>query len=79
MTDAEFLREFETCSLALQNMRYDLMRLSTSPQMHQHITSLALQALNLAENVDEAVYVADEMGRVGGARSSGARRASERG
>jgi hypothetical protein len=71
--------KLETCSLALQNMRYDLMRLSASPQMHQHITSLALQALNLAENVDEAVYVADEMGRVGGGRSSGARRASERG
>ena len=46
-------------------MRYDLMRLGASPQMHQHITSLANQALNLAENVDEAVYVADEMGRVG--------------
>ena len=71
--------KLETCSLALQNMRYDLMRLSTSPQMHQHITSLAVQALNLAENVDEAVYVADELGRVGGRRSSGARRASERG
>jgi serine/threonine-protein kinase len=71
--------KLETCSLALQNMRYDLMRLSASPQMHQHITSLAVQALNLAENVDEAVYVADEMGRVGGGRSSGARRASERG
>jgi len=71
--------KFETCSLALQNMRYDLMRLSASPQMHQHITSLAVQALNLAENVDDAVYVADEMGRVGGGRSSGARRASERG
>jgi serine/threonine protein kinase len=71
--------KLETCSLALQNMRYDLMRLSASPQMHQHITSLALQALNLAENVDEAVYVADEMGRVGGRRSTGAKRASERG
>jgi len=71
--------KLETCSLALQNMRYDLMRLSASPQMHQHITSLAVQALNLAENVDEAVYVADEMGRVGGGRGSGARRASERG
>jgi serine/threonine-protein kinase len=71
--------KLETCSLALQNMRYDLMRLSASPQMHQHITSLAVQALNLAENVDEAVYVADELGRVGGRRSSGARRAPERG
>jgi serine/threonine-protein kinase len=71
--------KIETCALALQNMRFDLMRLGASPQMHQHITSLANQALNLAENVDEAVYVADEMGRVGGKRSSGAKRASERG
>ena len=70
--------KLETCSLALQNMRYDMMRLSASPQMHQHITSLAVQALNLAENVDEAVYVADEMGRVGAGRASAARRA-ERG
>jgi serine/threonine-protein kinase len=70
--------KLETCSLALQNMRYDMMRLSASPQMHQHITSLAVQALNLAENVDEAVYVADEMGRAGSGRASGARGA-ERG
>jgi serine/threonine-protein kinase len=70
--------KLETCSLALQNMRFDMMRLSASPQMHQHITSLAVQALNLAENVDEAVYVADEMGRVGSGRASGAGRA-ERG
>jgi serine/threonine-protein kinase len=71
--------KIETCALALQNMRFDMMRLGASPQMHQHITSLAVQALNLAENVDEAVYVADEMGRVGARRSSGAKRASERG
>jgi len=71
--------KLETCALALQNMRFDLMRLGASPQMHQHITSLANQALNLAENVDEAVLVADEMGRLGGKRSSGAKRASERG
>jgi eukaryotic-like serine/threonine-protein kinase len=71
--------KLETCALALQNMRYDLMRLGASPQMHQHITSLANQALNLAENVDDAVLVAEEMGRLGGKRGSGARRASERG
>ena len=71
--------KLETCALALQNMRYDLMRLGASPQMHQHITSLANQALNLAENVDDAVMVADEMGRLGGRRGSGARRASEGG
>jgi serine/threonine-protein kinase len=68
--------KLETCAVALQNMRYDMMRLSASPQMHQHITSLANKALSLAENVDEAVYVADEMGRLGSARTSGARRAT---
>ena len=71
--------KIETCALALQNMRFDLMRLGASPQMHQHITSLANQALNLAENVDVAVDVAEEMGRLSGKRSSGAKRASERG
>jgi eukaryotic-like serine/threonine-protein kinase len=71
--------KLETCALALQNMRFDLMRLGASPQMHQHITSLANQALNLAENVDIATDVAEEMGRIGGKRASGARRAPERG
>jgi serine/threonine-protein kinase len=79
LVDAEKKRgavaeKLETCALALQNMRYDMMRLGASPQMHQHITSLANKALSLADNVDEAVLVADEMGRLGSARSSGARR-----
>jgi serine/threonine-protein kinase len=71
--------KLETCALALQNMRYDLMRLGASPQMHQHITSLANQALSVADNVDDALHVGEEMGRLSGKRSSGARRASERG
>jgi serine/threonine-protein kinase len=72
--------KLETCALALQNMRFDLMRLGASPQMHQHITSLANQAMKLTENVDDALFVADEMGRVGSRRSSGgAARATERG
>jgi serine/threonine-protein kinase len=72
--------KLETCALALQNMRFDLMRLGASPQMHQHITSLANQAMKLTENVDDALFVADEMGRVGSRRSGGgAVRASERG
>ena len=70
--------KLETCALALQNMRFDLMRLGASPQMHQHITGLANQAMSLAENVDEALFVADEMGRLG-ARTSNPRRPSERG
>jgi serine/threonine-protein kinase len=71
--------KLETCALALQNMRFDLMRLGASPQMHQHITSLANQAMKLTENVDDALFVADEMGRAGSRRSAGAARASERG
>ncbi len=79
LVDADTRRQglsskLETCALALQNMRFDLMRLGASPQMHQHITGLAHQAMNLADNVDEALYVADEMGRLGGRSSSGARR-----
>jgi serine/threonine-protein kinase len=72
--------KLETCALALQNMRFDLMRLGASPQMHQHITSLANQAMSLADNVDDALFVAEEMGRVSGRRSpSGPRRSAERG
>jgi hypothetical protein len=73
--------KLETCALALQNMRFDMMRLGASPQMHQHITSLANQAMSLADNVDDALFVADEMGRTssGAKRSAGSRRATERG
>jgi len=66
--------KLDTCALALQNMRFDLMRLGASPQMHQHITGLANQAISLAENVDEALFVADEMGRLSGRPASGGRR-----
>ena len=76
LVDADQRREslsgkLDTCALALQNMRFDLIRLGASPQ-HQHITSLANQAMRLAENVDDAVFVADEMSRLN-ARPSGAR------
>jgi serine/threonine-protein kinase len=69
----------ETCALALQSMRLDLIRLGASA--HQHITSLANQAISLADSVDGAIVVAEELGRVsGGKRSpSGPRRSAERG
>ncbi len=70
--------KLETCSLALQNMRFDLMRLGASPQMHQHITGLANQAMSLADNVDEALYVAEAMGKIGG-RTTPTSRRPERG
>ena len=69
--------KLETCSLALQNMKFDVMRLHTGAQSHQHITSLALDALNLAESVDGALYVADELGRATSSRSSARTSASQ--
>ena len=70
--------KLDTCATALQNMKFDLLRLGAGPQMHQHITSLANKAMSLADNVDAALYVADEMGRLGRSTSP-ARRTSERG
>jgi serine/threonine protein kinase len=56
----------ESCSLALQNMRLDVVRLrtGTNAESWQHITSIADQAMALARDVDNAVYVADEMARI---------------
>ena len=71
--------KLETCALALQNMRFDLLRLGATPQMHEHITSLANQALSLADSVDDAVYVADEMGRLGARRDAKPRGLTGRG
>ncbi len=54
----------DSCSLALKNMRFDVLRLKTGAQTHQHVTTIAEQALLLAREVDSAVYVADEMARL---------------
>jgi eukaryotic-like serine/threonine-protein kinase len=53
--------KLETCSVALQNIKLDLIRLNAGSQTPQHITSLAMDALNLADSVDSALYVSDEM------------------
>jgi hypothetical protein len=55
------------------------MRLGASPQAQQHITALANQAIKLTENVDDALYVADQMGRMGDERNADPRRAGKRG
>jgi serine/threonine-protein kinase len=72
--------KLETCSLALRNIKLDVLRLRAGAQTHQHVTSLALEAMALAESVDSALYVADEIARVterpGGARTSQRRSAS---
>ena len=70
----------ESCLLALQNMRFDVLRLRAGAQTHAHITSLAVEAMNLAKEIDTALYVADEMAKLGerpSLRTSGSR-ATER-
>ena len=73
--------KLETCAVALQNIKLDLIRLNAGNQTPQHITSLAMAALNLADSVDSALYVADEMrnsGTSGGAGSVGGGGAASR-
>jgi serine/threonine-protein kinase len=63
---SEMSGKLESCALALQNMRLDVVRLrtGTNAESWQHITSVADQAMALARDVDNAVYVADEMARI---------------
>jgi serine/threonine-protein kinase len=68
---AAIAAKLDTCSLALQNIKFDLMRLRAGTQTHQQITSLAMDALSLADSVDRALFVADEMGRLTESRTSG--------
>ena len=56
----------EGCAMALQSMRLDVLRLRAGALSHQHITSVAEQALTLARDVDSAMYGADEMARLTG-------------
>jgi eukaryotic-like serine/threonine-protein kinase len=55
--------KLETCVEALQTMKLEMTRLKAGSQTHQNITSLAMQAVHLADSVDGALYVAEELGR----------------
>jgi hypothetical protein len=57
--------KLETCIVALQNIKLDLIRLNAGSQTPQHVTTLAMDALNLADSVDSALYVSDEMRNTG--------------
>ena len=61
---SEMSAKLESCSLALQNMKFDVLRLKTGHQSWQHLTSVAEQAMALAREEDSAVYVGDEMARL---------------
>jgi serine/threonine-protein kinase len=62
--------KLDTCVLALQNMKFDLIRLNAGSQTAQHITSLAMDALNLASSVDNALGDSADPGRTSGARAA---------
>ena len=68
----EASRKLESCTLALQNMRFDVLRLragNVSSAM-ENLTTLTDRARALAEDVDAAVYAADELKKLG-VRDSG--------
>jgi hypothetical protein len=77
VADLEARRErsrerLESCLLALENMRLDVIKLKAGSQTLQQITLVAERARELASEVDNAMYVADEMSKLkGGNRESG--------
>jgi len=60
--------KIESCGIALENMRLDVLRLRTGGQTHYNVTLLAEQAMRLARDVDVLAYAADETGRVSATR-----------
>ena len=64
----------EHCRLALQNMRFDVLRLRTGTQSHQNVTLIAEQAMSLARDMDGLLGADEEL-----ARMRAAARPSERG
>jgi len=66
--------KLESCAIALQNMRLDIVRLKQGPQTSEHITSVAEKAIALAREVDTAMYVKDEMSKLGRRPTGSARR-----
>jgi serine/threonine-protein kinase len=69
---AQSRSKLESCLLALQNMRLEVLRLKAGPQTFQTITSVAEKAMALGREVDTAMYVKDEMAKLKlGGRGSG--------
>jgi serine/threonine-protein kinase len=66
--------KLESCAIALQNMRLDIVRLKSGPQTSEHITSVAEKAIALAREVDTAMYVKEEMSKLDRGRTGSARR-----
>ncbi|MEJ7811108.1 MAG: hypothetical protein WKG32_11915, partial [Gemmatimonadaceae bacterium] len=62
--------KLESCALALGTMRLDLLRLRTGGMARSvdQITLLTERAKSLADDVDAAVYAADEIGKLTGGK-----------
>jgi serine/threonine-protein kinase len=60
----EMLSKLETCSLALQGMKFDVLKLKTGNQSWQQLTTIAGKAMALAREEDAAVYAGDAVNRL---------------
>ena len=58
---AKVADSLESCALALQSMRFDILRLRAGTQTTQQVTALALQAMELAREVDNAIYAHEQV------------------
>ncbi|HJU75299.1 MAG TPA: serine/threonine-protein kinase [Gemmatimonadaceae bacterium] len=69
-------QKLESCVLALENMRLDLIRLQTGGESFATVTLISERAMALAREVDNAVYAADEIRKLRDSTSGagGARR-----
>jgi serine/threonine-protein kinase len=63
-------QNLETCRLALQNMRLDMLRLKAGTQSQEHVTTMAERAQELARDVDAVVYAGDQMMSIRARRST---------
>ena len=55
--------KLESCLLALQNLRFDLVRLDLTAQDHQRVTTLVHRAQRLASDLDGIVSAEETIGR----------------
>ena len=62
--EAQVKEKLESCLLALQTMRLEMVRLRSGPQNFQTITSVAEKAMALGREVDAAMYARDEMAKL---------------
>ena len=66
---AELEGKLENCALALQNLRFDVLRLKTGGSSTSNVTLVAERAMSLARDVDGMIAV--NSGRTGsGAREN---------